>query len=192
MVDRRTARLNARRQEFEKLSKDELIDLLMQAYGLIDGGTPREFPAPTSTRQFDQLDPTWEAEEYIRLPADTELTSKSALKAPWYITLVSYDLSHPILGIELVGDVVVGRGDDNAQPDLDLTVCNALGYGVSRQHALLHPTNEELQMMDLGSTNGTRHNGEPLEGPEPVKLENNDIIAFGTLRFQVRIVERPN
>lgn len=189
--DETMSKTKQEREELEDLSKDELIELVLKA-NQAEAGRPRSvYRREVGTRPFDLMNAQWDAESYIRLPDKGKLQPESDLETPWRISLVSYDLSHPIIGLELVGDVVVGRGDDGKMPDLDLTPCNALGYGVSRRHAEFRPTNERLLLVDLGSTNRTRLNGAPLRPRDPVKVEDNDIIAFGRLRFQVRIIERP-
>src|SRR5690348_5011885 len=44
---------------------------------------------------------------------------------------------HTVLGLDIYGDVVLGRGKDGeAPPDVDLTALDATKLGVSRRHAL--------------------------------------------------------
>lgn len=49
--------------------------------------------------------------------------------------------------------------------------------GVSRQHAQFQVANEQVKVMDLGSTNGTRVNGQPVKGSIP--LLDGDKIQIG-------------
>jgi hypothetical protein len=92
---------------------------------------------------------------------------------------------HPILRVEraaswargsafdLTGGVVLGRGD---QVDIRLEDTFA-----SARHARIVPQGSVLVLEDLGSTNGTYLNGEPLRGPQP--LHAGDRIRIGETEF---------
>jgi pSer/pThr/pTyr-binding forkhead associated (FHA) protein len=101
-------------------------------------------------------------------------------------------LAHPVIGLEICGDVVIGRSSNTAIPDLDLTRHDAAEYGVSRKHALLRIAEEGLQLIDLGSLNGTRCNGTQLTPEVPQVLHHEDVIEFGNLKFQFKIVDKRN
>jgi pSer/pThr/pTyr-binding forkhead associated (FHA) protein len=51
---------------------------------------------------------------------------------------------------------------------------------LSRRHALFFADGDALCLEDLGSTNGTRVNGEPLSG-DPITLSDGDQVQFGGL-----------
>jgi hypothetical protein len=76
----------------------------------------------------------------------------------------AYDLSEGAL---------LGRGD---QADIRLED----GFA-STQHARLMPQGDVMVLEDLGSTNGTYLNGEPLRGPAP--LHAGDRIRIGDSEF---------
>jgi len=76
----------------------------------------------------------------------------------------AYDLSQGAL---------LGRGD---QADIRLEDTFA-----STQHARLVPQGEVIVLEDLGSTNGTYLNGEPLRGPQPLHV--GDSIRIGDSEF---------
>ena len=76
----------------------------------------------------------------------------------------AYDLSE---------GAVLGRGD---QADIKLEDTFA-----SSQHARLAPHGEVMVLEDLGSTNGTYLNDEPLRGPQP--LHPGDRIRIGDSQF---------
>ena len=75
----------------------------------------------------------------------------------------------------------------------DLTGGALLGRGVGRghragglvlarsRHARLIPQGDAVVLEDLGSTNGTYLNGEPLSGPQP--LHDGDRIRIGDSEF---------
>lgn len=69
-------------------------------------------------------------------------------------------------------------------PDQDLTLDSS---AVSGRHAELRAAASGLEIADLGSTNGTLLNGEPLTGAAP--LRQGDILQLATLEFRVGILE---
>ncbi len=77
---------------------------------------------------------------------------------------VAYDLSD---------GAVLGRGD---QVDIQLEDSFA-----STSHARLVPQGDVVVLEDLGSTNGTYLNGEPLRGPQPLHV--GDRIRIGDSEF---------
>ena len=95
-------------------------------------------------------------------------------------------------GLDIIGDAVLGRGRVGSQPaDFDFDQFGALEQGVSRRHALLRPTANHLYIIDLGSTNGTLHNGLPLGPGIARSLKNSDTVTLGRLSFTVKIIDGP-
>lgn len=88
---------------------------------------------------------------------------------------------------------VIGRNDlPDVAVDIDLTDHEPGDTPmVSRRHALCQWVGGELQLIDLGSRNGTTLDGKPLGAndkrrpSEPVALKANSQIAIGNLKFQV-------
>ena len=74
---------------------------------------------------------------------------------------------------DLSAGAVLGRGD---QADIRLQDTFA-----STAHARLAPHGDVVVLEDLGSTNGTYLNGEPLSGPQP--LHAGDRIRIGDSEF---------
>lgn len=74
----------------------------------------------------------------------------------------------------LTGATVVGRA-----PDCQLRLDD---NNLSRKHAKLIPTNEGVVIEDLGSTNGSFHNGKRVQR---AVAQAGDEIGFDTLRFQL-------
>lgn len=68
-----------------------------------------------------------------------------------------------------MGDVLVGRA-----PESGITI---LDGEVSRHHAQIQVAPGRVQVVDLGSTNGTLVNGEPIRGP--VELHAGDRLGIG-------------
>ncbi len=125
------------------------------------------------------------ARSYRRLP-----TSLAAVEAPgWRIELLGLGAGVEPLGLDLLGEVMIGRGQAADHPvDLDLDPYGALEQGVSRRHALLRPTPDQLVLVDLGSTNGTLHNMESVRPGIACALRQNDLIVLGQLSFRIRII----
>jgi hypothetical protein len=74
---------------------------------------------------------------------------------------------------DLTDGALLGRGE---QADIQLED----GFASSR-HARLVPQGDVMVLEDLGSTNGTYLNGEPLRGPQP--LHPGDRIKIGDSEF---------
>ena len=74
---------------------------------------------------------------------------------------------------DLSDGALLGRGD---MADIRLEDTFA-----STQHARLVPQGEVMVLEDLGSTNGTYLNGEPLRGPQPLHV--GDSIRIGDSEF---------
>jgi len=78
--------------------------------------------------------------------------------------------------------IVLGRdlpeGDFYA---VDLTAYRAQVLGVSRQHAVIHITEDGCTLEDLNSSNGTWLNEARLLPQQPVSLEKGDLIRLGHL-----------
>ena len=70
--------------------------------------------------------------------------------------------------------ISIGREEDN---DVQLLVA-----GVSRYHAKITFNGSDWRIQDLGSTNGTKVNGKPIQSPVP--LQENDAIAIGDQIFR--------
>lgn len=110
----------------------------------------------------------------------------------WRIELHGLSREHGPIGVDVVGDVILGRGSRaSGGPDLDLDPYGAFDTGVSRQHALLRPSRHALHLIDLKSTNGTWHNALKLGSGTTRAIANNDTITLGRLTFTVRLISLP-
>lgn len=63
---------------------------------------------------------------------------------------------------------------------------------VSRRHAELVSENGVLTLTDVGSTNGTKVNGEPLSAGEPRMLAGDDEVAFGGVALRIQLPGGPS
>jgi pSer/pThr/pTyr-binding forkhead associated (FHA) protein len=82
---------------------------------------------------------------------------------------------------------VLGRSDAGSPyvPDVDLADYGALESGVSRRHAALVRFRNLVQIVDLGSVNGTFLNGERLQPDQPYSLQAGDVVQLGTLNLSL-------
>ena len=72
-------------------------------------------------------------------------------------------------------------------PDVDLSVHEAYSQGVSRLHASLKVSNQRVYITDLGSSNGTRVNGQKIMAHVDYPLNHGDVVALGKFKIQVLI-----
>ncbi|MEG0147198.1 MAG: FHA domain-containing protein [Eggerthellaceae bacterium] len=81
-------------------------------------------------------------------------------------------------GVQLAvrGPIIVGRS-----PGSDIVI--GAGY-VSGRHARFTLMGQNLFIEDMGSTNGTAVNGQPIT--EPTALKSNDIVNVGDVAMRVR------
>ncbi len=125
-------------------------------------------------------------------PIPFETSPLSANKRPvWRVLFeVTGDDSGEYFGLDINGELVLGRGIDG--PDMfDLTPYGAETKGVSRRHAILRPTTNNLYLIDVGSTNGTLRNDRSIGVNTPYALADRDRLTLGHMEVQIRIVERP-
>lgn len=96
------------------------------------------------------------------------------------------------LNLDVKNAIMVGRSDpsSNQIPDLDLNPYGAAQGGVSRVHARLERSENNLNLIDLNSSNGTYVNGQRLVAYQPRILHDGDELRFGLLA--TRIYFRPN
>jgi pSer/pThr/pTyr-binding forkhead associated (FHA) protein len=72
-----------------------------------------------------------------------------------------------------------------------LTAFEAYAQGVSRLHASIKIINESVVIMDLGSSNGTRINGQKIVPHIEYPINHGDVIALGRLKIQA-LMRRKN
>ena len=87
-------------------------------------------------------------------------------------------VSLKVPGIMLHDGVVIGRSPRNSTFLID-------DKTLSREHAKLFGTSDRLCIEDLGTTNGTRVNGQNLSPNNPVVLRGDDVLELGAVRLRV-------
>jgi pSer/pThr/pTyr-binding forkhead associated (FHA) protein len=95
--------------------------------------------------------------------------------------------SGQILSLSGHHEFTIGRATEGQPilPDVDLTNYDAFSQGVSRLHAALRVVNSKLVVIDLGSANGTRVNGQKILPHIEYPLNHGDVLALGKLKIQV-------
>jgi len=68
---------------------------------------------------------------------------------------------------------------------VDLTPFGAVEGGVSRQHAVLNRVHGQLMVEDMGSSNGTRLNGELLQPYRPAQITSGARLRLGELDIEI-------
>lgn len=84
-------------------------------------------------------------------------------------------------------ETVIGRRDPatGTMPDVDLTSYAGYRMGVSRRHSVIRLRNNEIEIFDLGSSNGTAVNGVKLPPHQPQPLRDGDEITLGKMTLKV-------
>jgi hypothetical protein len=87
------------------------------------------------------------------------------------------------------GEVLIGRADPVSRvfPDVDLTPHGGYDAGVSRRHCRLTFQGGQFFVEDLGSTNGTKVNGQVIPPNQPCPIKDGDILELGLLRLTFKV-----
>jgi hypothetical protein len=95
--------------------------------------------------------------------------------------------SGQILPLADRSEFTVGRVTDSQaiMPDIDLTPYQAYSSGVSRLHIVILREGLDVQIMDLGSANGTYLNGKRMKPNIKQALKHGDLISLGKLKIQI-------
>ena len=72
-------------------------------------------------------------------------------------------------------------------PDIDLAPYNAFNLGVSRLHVSMKLTRTGVIVTDLGSSNGTRVNGQKIVPHVEYPINHGDTVAIGKLKIKILI-----
>lgn len=124
---------------------------------------------------------------YRTVPPGSQLNSLT-----WRIRLSATGGGMKPIYLELNKECTIGRFEDSAQEVTGLFDAQfSIQLGLSRKHLLIRPTETNLLIMDLGSTNGTFLNSTRLTPMRHYNLTNEDRISLGQLELVVTILERP-
>ncbi|PJF29847.1 MAG: hypothetical protein CUN52_06310 [Phototrophicales bacterium] len=87
-------------------------------------------------------------------------------------------------------EYVIGRHDPEGGflPEIDLLPFGGYRMGISRRHASIRLIGKQLNIRDLGSSNGTSVNGNKLDKHENHQLRDGDKLRMGSMTFRVRFI----
>lgn len=179
------------RQRLTDKSKEELIQIIQELAAELKTRTQAfettKLAASGVPKSFVEAG----VETYVRLPAFQAKEGEDRDGTPWRVQLFSSNPNHKPLGIELHGEIIIGRSAGGMVLDLDLSPYDAEMSGVSRRHARLRPADDGLFLTDMNSTNGTFCNGTRLQPLVSQKVIHNDTLSFGRLHFKLKIISQP-
>jgi two-component system cell cycle response regulator len=127
-------------------------------------------------------------DQTIRIEGDEVARYASGPKRHGSLLVIAGDVAD--IGTHLVVErrVVVGRDPGDAQPGADgeipLKLCDGRS---SRRHAAVDPRDGGYVLRDLGSTNGTLLQGEPVSGERP--LRDGDKVTIGRSLIKFTLVD---
>jgi hypothetical protein len=84
--------------------------------------------------------------------------------------------------------ILFGRSDPRLRitPEVDLTEYDGARRGVSRVHAAMRVMDRYIVLIDMGSSNGTFHNGERALPRHPRLVRDGDQIQLGEMVMSIR------
>ncbi len=124
------------------------------------------------------------------MPTVNNIVKNTATDVFGHGTILKIEISgvEPLL-LKPKPETVFGRRDPatGAMPDVDLTPVAGYRMGVSRRHALIRQTEAEnrLDLVDLGSSNGTFLNGNRVAPDHPQRLRDGDEIRLGQMVLRI-------
>lgn len=103
-----------------------------------------------------------------------------------WVSLHLLDSGH-VLSFSDRSEFTLGRLSENQpiEPDVDLSPFKAFDNGVSRLHAVIRHVDDNVILVDLGSSNGTYINGIRIMPNAEQQLRHGDIVALGKLKMQI-------
>jgi pSer/pThr/pTyr-binding forkhead associated (FHA) protein len=141
-----------------------------------------------STTQHIQRNPS----DFLNVhPPAQNQGAQSTAQAPVKDAVVSLHMVDTGQIVNLTGqtEFTLGRTSEGQPilPDVDLSAYEAYSKGVSRLHAALKIHNQRVVITDLGSSNGTRVNGQKIVPHVDYPLSHGDMIALGKFAIQILI-----
>lgn len=130
-----------------------------------------------------------EAEEALRRYLESHPTSELYIQKPPPLSGLEVHLRLEIQGwadpltVTFTEEAVIGRKDPMLAftPEIDLTSYGGYQMGISRKHATIRRKGDQLELVDMGSRNGTFLNGKKLESGESAPLTHHDEIRLGKI-----------
>lgn len=88
------------------------------------------------------------------------------------------------------GEALIGRADPVSRvfPEVDLTPHGGYDAGVSRRHCRILQQGDQFFVEDLGSTNGTKLNGQIIPPNQLRPLQDGDTLELGLLKLTFKVM----
>jgi hypothetical protein len=141
----------------------------------------------TPTTQHIQRNPS----DILAVKPPTQASPVSQVSTTLQDVVVSLHMveSGQILHLAGQTEFTIGRTAEGQPilPDVDLSHYEAYAQGVSRLHAAMKIHNQRVVITDLGSSNGTRVNGQKIVPHVDYPLNHGDMIALGKFAIQILI-----
>lgn len=172
-------------------SKQELIQIIQVLASQTNGGSTitTSFSFPEDRKSLIYERDISAITEFETVP---ENSVGAKVNIPWQVVLYSDNQEMPPLALELIDDIIIGRSSPSRRIDLNLSLFGGDDLGVSRIHASIRPDEDRLLLYDLGSSNGTFQNFEPIAKGAAAVLTDGDILSFGLLHLKIKIVKQGN
>ncbi len=156
---------------------------------------------PSGTKQFqgeEKNDPSTEQNPSVSMSDSQEIVQAAMNTAG-----TNQFVEGMVLRLEIEGaptpiilhpkeETSIGRRDPatGTLPDVDLTTYAGYRLGVSRKHAIIRMKEKQLEVYDLGSSNGTSVNGVRLMPHQPHPLRDGDEVTLGKMNIRVLFQSR--
>jgi hypothetical protein len=149
-------------------------------------------PPETNPQQTNKLDTSPRSTSEVKTALDVTALMADLVQAggseftPGMLVRIEVTDGQLPLIVRPKAETVLGRRDaaTGTNPDVDFTAYSGYRMGVSRRHAILNLRNNQLEIQDLGSSNGTSVNGVRLEARRPRALRDGDEIILGKLKMR--------
>jgi hypothetical protein len=169
------------------------FNLLLSVLPRVEGDTMAVSPLEdvTHTNKAQVVDDEWQ--EYVNVirKASHQLIQQYARPLQANEIQVVMPAAEDLLHYSIGSSLIIGRHHEASDycPDVDLHEFPASNK-VSRKHAELRRGRRGLEIIDLGSTNGTYLGRELLEPGVPYRVPNNALISLGAdfpivIRYQL-------
>lgn len=115
-----------------------------------------------------------------------EETNYHPIEADLTLRVVIRGAATPMV-VSITGDTVIGRRDPTADtlPELDLSPYGGYQMGISRRHAILRIRDKRLEVLDLGSRNGTFLNGKRLKPHQAAVVNDGAEVRLGKIVMEL-------
>jgi hypothetical protein len=135
------------------------------------------------TTRLDVIDVPWKPYEP---PPPPDRSGTGTLHQASFVTLDVLGTDEKVQ-IPTQGHISLGRADkdSNWQPTIDLSPYGATDQGVSRMHADLFFESDQVFVLELGSANGTRLNGNKVTMGVAQQIRDGDQLELGRMRLCV-------